>query len=304
MFNLRDLELLVAVIDEGSITAGATRVGISLSSASTRLTAMERTHGVALLHRMRHGVHVTETGELVARQARRVLTEAQELEVQVSSHQQRLGRQLRLASNTSAVDTLTEFLAATLTRMPDVSVVLHETRSPEAIAQVEACAVDMAVVSAPPGNADLVVRTLWADPLMIVRTPGPGRRRRQEPITFRDILDGPMIGLTEGNPLQRLIDEQARLLGASPDYRVRLPTLGAVHAVASTGAGAAVIPAGTARRLGSRPSVLHPMTEKWAQRHALLITRPGSQRIPSQTENSHRQEFIDSLLRYRSEVTD
>lgn len=37
-----DVELLVAVVDRGSITDGAQAVGLSLSTASSRITALEK----------------------------------------------------------------------------------------------------------------------------------------------------------------------------------------------------------------------------------------------------------------------
>jgi DNA-binding transcriptional LysR family regulator len=51
-FSLRrinDLRLFAAVVEEGSITAGASRAGISLPSASARMKVMEAALGTALL---------------------------------------------------------------------------------------------------------------------------------------------------------------------------------------------------------------------------------------------------------------
>jgi molybdate transport repressor ModE-like protein len=294
--NLRDLELFVAVVDEGSITAGALSVGLSLSSASTRITAMERAHG-ELLHRHRGGVVPTPAGDLLARHARRVLTEAHDLERELTAHRHGLHHEIRLASNTSAADTLTEFIASSLARLPDIQIVLSETSSRDAIERVVNGTADMAVVSAPPEHTGLIAQELWADPLVIVQAPQarPGAPEHGHP-TFHDILHGPMIGLTEGNPLQSQIDSQARLLGFKPSYRVRLPTLSAVLAVASTGAGAAVIPQGTAQRLKAAKPTVHLMSEPWAQRQALLLTRQGA------NEQETTRAFTQALLRYREEV--
>ncbi|GGC99477.1 transcriptional regulator [Tersicoccus solisilvae] len=295
--SLRDLELFVAVVDEGSITAGALAVGLSLSSASTRITALEKTHG-GLLRRQRAGVVTTPAGDLLTTHARRVLAEAHDLDRQMSAHRHGLRHEIRLASNTSAVDTLTEFLASSLARLPDIRVVLSETSSRAAIQDVVNGAVDMAVVSAFPEQAGLVARDLWPDPLVIIQTSRARSRgaRAGGRATFREVVQGPMIGLTEGSPLQEQIDQQARLLGVVPSYRVRLPTLSAVLAVATTGAGAAIIPQGAARRLKAARQSVHPMSEPWTQRQALLVT----------TKNAHEhgvaRAFTDALLRYGREL--
>jgi DNA-binding transcriptional LysR family regulator len=52
-FDLTDLRLFAAVVEEGSISAGASRAAISLPSASARMKGMEEMLGTALLER--HG---------------------------------------------------------------------------------------------------------------------------------------------------------------------------------------------------------------------------------------------------------
>jgi len=61
-FDLTDLRLFAAVVEEGSITAGASRAGISLPSASARVKEMEEALGTALLERHRRGVRPTPAG--------------------------------------------------------------------------------------------------------------------------------------------------------------------------------------------------------------------------------------------------
>lgn len=296
--DLRDLELFVAVVDKGSITEGAQAVGLSLSAASSRITALEKSLGVSLLLRRRAGVVTTPAGDELVAHGRAIVTQADDLVEAMRGHQAGQARRIRLASNTSATDTLTEFLAFTLSRFTDLHVVLEEMPSTEVARRVREGRADLGVVSVPPSDTDLTVHELWADPLVIVRAPRPSDPTGVDaaPVTFAEVIQGPMIGLSEGAPLQAFVDEHARDLGVVPDYRVRLPTLGAVYAVAGTGAGSAVLPLGTARRLGAPPRVVHRMTEPWAQRTALLLTR--ADRAASEVESA----FVEAMLRYRSEA--
>ena len=292
--SLRDLELFVAIIDAGSITAGARAVGLSLSSASSRIALLERQEGVELLSRRRGGIVPTAAGTTLAIHARALLERADELRQAMDGLRGDSAREIRLASNTSAVDTLTEFLAATLARFPTMRIAVVETSSVEVASRVREGGADLGIVSLPPTGDGLIARELWADPLVVVR--GSVFRGDDVAPSFEEVMRGPLIGLPAANPLQTLIDEQARILGVSPAYRVRLPTLNAVYAVASTGAGAAIVPYGTASRSRTLPAAIHPVAEEWADRRALLITR--SAYVPSPAQ----QEFIDALLRYRDEV--
>ncbi|GLZ45203.1 hypothetical protein Acsp06_13880 [Actinomycetospora sp. NBRC 106375] len=58
-YDVLDLRLFGAVVAEGSITAGAARLHLSLPSASARLRALEHHAGVDLLVRGRRGVRPT-----------------------------------------------------------------------------------------------------------------------------------------------------------------------------------------------------------------------------------------------------
>ena len=292
--NLRDLELFVAIIDAGSITAGARAVGVSLSSASSRIALLERQERVELLSRRRGGIVPTTAGTTLAIHARALLERADELRQAMDGLRGDSAHEIRLASNTSAVDTLTEFLAATLARFPTMRIAVVETSSVEVASRVREGGADLGIASLPPTGDALIARELWADPLVVVR--GSVFRGDDVAPSFEEVMRGPLIGLPAANPLQTLIDEQARILGVSPAYRVRLPTLNAVYAVASTGAGAAIVPYGTASRSRTLPAAIHPVAEEWADRRALLITR--SAYVPSPAQ----QEFIDALLRYRDEV--
>ena len=282
--DLRDIELLVAVVDSGSITDGAQAVGLSLSAASSRITSLEKKYGVSLLQRLRSGVIPTEAGEAILIQSRKLLEQADQL---ADTFQQNQKTRIKLVSNTSAVDSLTEFLAATLNRYPELNVDLEEVSSIEVARRVREGTADLGVVSVVESRTGLVAHLLWKDPLVTVSTSAT---------TSEDALKGPMIGLSAGIPLQTYIDEHLERDGITPSYRVRLPTLSAVYAVASTGAGAAILPQGTARRLGARTKNMHPLERPWAKRDAWMLVKED--KALTDVEKS----FIDALLSFRDET--
>lgn len=175
-FGLRDLELFVAVLDAGSITSGAHAVGLSLSSASARIAGMEHRHGLRLLRRRVGGVTPTTAGEALGSHARGVLREAGALERAMERFRDGPEALVRVVSNTSAVDALTEFLAASLARIPDMRVAVSETTSAEAAGRVRDGAGDLGVVSSVPDPTGLAVTDLWPDPLFLVARAPRGDR--------------------------------------------------------------------------------------------------------------------------------
>ena len=86
-FDFIDLRLLAAVLETGSITAGAERVGLSLAAASARMRGLEQQAGVALLTRNPRGVQATPAGERLLQHAR-VLQQRDRLRVTWPSSRQ------------------------------------------------------------------------------------------------------------------------------------------------------------------------------------------------------------------------
>lgn len=70
------LDLFSQVVEAGSITAAAARLGLSKSSVSTRITALEAALGVRLLSRSKTGVRLTEPGRRMSAHATHLLMQA------------------------------------------------------------------------------------------------------------------------------------------------------------------------------------------------------------------------------------
>ncbi|WP_211716789.1 LysR family transcriptional regulator [Nocardiopsis sp. MG754419] len=297
--DLRDLALFLDVVDTGSITAGAERRGLSLSAASVRVGALERRFGQRLLHRGGRGVTPTAAGRELVAKGRGLLGCARDLESSMAVHARDLRSRVRLATNGSATDALTEFLASALSRLPRVAVTLTETSSETALAHVRDGRADLAVVSSDPSPAGRRTYCLWDDHLVVVGPVRPGPARS---VSLRELLDVPLIGLTEGHPLQDLVDRRVAELDGRPAYRVRLPSLSAVCAVAGTGAGWAVVPTGSVRRHGVNPAAVYPLEEPWAERHASLVVGDLGDLGDLDGQDTGVAAFVDLLLDHRVAV--
>mgnify|MGYP000856155293 CR=1 FL=1 len=64
MLDIRRLQVLAAVVDTGSVTAAATRLGYTPSSISQQLSTLERETGVALFEKNGRGIRATDADRL------------------------------------------------------------------------------------------------------------------------------------------------------------------------------------------------------------------------------------------------
>ncbi|WP_158553939.1 LysR family transcriptional regulator [Micromonospora deserti] len=279
MIEIRDLALFLEVVESGSISAGAERCGLSLSAASARITALERRVGTPLLERHRRGASPTAAGESLTAGAARLVDEARELEESLMARSRGITQELRLAVNSSAVDSLPEVITAALNRMQTVSLDLVELSSVAAVDHVREGRVELAVVStgtAATQGCETIV--LWDDSLVVVGRPQKGLSR---PLSLAQVTAEPMVGLNRGVPLQQLIERQAARAALQPTYRVRFPSLGAVCAAATAGVGRAIVPRNSARRYGVPLRAQHELTEPWARREAVLVARDFARLSPT-----------------------
>lgn len=123
-FDLTDLRLFAAVVEEGSISAGASRAGISLPSASARMKGMEEMLGTALLERHRRGVRPTPAGQALFNHSQLVLAQMERLRGDLREHARGGVRgHIRLISNTTSLEEyLPDVLAGWLATNPGASI--------------------------------------------------------------------------------------------------------------------------------------------------------------------------------------
>lgn len=93
-----ELQAFVTVVDAGSFSAAAERLGIAKSMVSRRVGELEARLGAQLLHRTTRRLSLTEAGRDFHERATRLLVDLDEAEQSVASGQAALRGRLRLAA--------------------------------------------------------------------------------------------------------------------------------------------------------------------------------------------------------------
>jgi DNA-binding transcriptional LysR family regulator len=96
--RLEGIEAFVTVVDAGSFSAAAERLGIAKSMVSRRVGELESRLGAQLLHRTTRRLSLTESGRDFYERATRLLIDLDEAEQSVVSGQAALRGRLRLAA--------------------------------------------------------------------------------------------------------------------------------------------------------------------------------------------------------------
>ncbi len=97
MARLEDMQSFVRVVEAGSISAAAERMGIAKSAVSRRLSDLEGRLGVQLLRRTTRRLNLTDTGRSFYDRCVRILEDVEEAENAVSQEHGTLRGRLRVA---------------------------------------------------------------------------------------------------------------------------------------------------------------------------------------------------------------
>ena len=98
MDRFADIEALIAIVESGSFSAAADRLGIAKSALSRRISLLEKRLDARLLNRTTRRLSLTDAGRAFYERAVRLLHDLEEAEQQVSSEHATLSGRLKVAA--------------------------------------------------------------------------------------------------------------------------------------------------------------------------------------------------------------
>jgi DNA-binding transcriptional LysR family regulator len=136
MDRLQAMRVFVSVLEEQSLSAAATSLGLSLPTVSRVLANLEKELGVRLITRTTRGLAETDSGKLYYRRCKEILDDIREAEAAVSSHAKAPTGELRVtAPITFGRYHVAPFIAELLERHPRLSCYLSLTDHCESLAE-------------------------------------------------------------------------------------------------------------------------------------------------------------------------
>lgn len=213
---LASLIQMLAVAEHLSFYRAANALGVSQSSVSARIKALEEDLGILLFERNTRGVRLTEAGRLFVE---RVSAGVEHLDHAVkSAGMAALGERGRLRMGVHGLIPHS-FLANLIGRYrddyPGIDLEIAEGTAREAITQLRAGQLDIAFVVGTPDLPDCRSRRVWTEPLVVAlsdRHPLAG----QEHVTWADLV-GETFLVRPGGPGPQVHDHiLLRLAGRWP----------------------------------------------------------------------------------------
>jgi LysR family transcriptional regulator, hydrogen peroxide-inducible genes activator len=167
--NLKQLAYLVALHRTQSFTLAAKQSGVSQSTLSGGIAALEATLGAQLVERDKQHVRFTQLGLGVVERASPMLSAAHDLQLFVDSGNLPMHGSLTLA----AIPSIAPFLLAPLItearkKYPHLKILLRETQTEDLLSNLREGSLDMGLIALPYDTSGLQVQPLYTEPLMLI----------------------------------------------------------------------------------------------------------------------------------------
>jgi DNA-binding transcriptional LysR family regulator len=211
---LRQISLIAAIDDNGSLKRAAEMIGMSQPRATKSLQEAEELVERKLFHRTNRGLLPTAAGECVIRNAKTMLAQLGKMEQELDGMAGGNWSRLRVGTIMGAVPFVTEVIQRHLQRFPQTSFEIIEDTSAELLRQLDRGLLDLAIgrssVSSTPQLYN--VTTFHDELLAVVANPAHplvGRKRVQ----LEELADSRWIVYTASMPMRVSLEHEYRNAG-------------------------------------------------------------------------------------------
>lgn len=235
--EVRQLRYAVMTADTQSFSRAAAALNVKQSTLSRRVTQLEERLGIKLFERTTRGAEPTENGRVFIEQARRIVTDVENL--QTTARAVSYGDLGRLAvgyGSTLMAGNLKLAFSDYLTRYPDMQLDGVEAGPEKLLRCLQSGTIDVAVAPSGMEEPEVKSRPLWSERLMVALT-GHHRLLENERIYWQDlrrevfVVPRSGIGPILGNLLAARLTEQ----GYRPNIIVQDTSLESVLSIVPVG---------------------------------------------------------------------
>jgi len=241
--NLRDLHYLLALAEHRHFGRAAEASFVSQPTLSTQIKKLEEELGVALVERTPRKILLTETGREIARRARAVLAEVEEIKAIAQRTRDPEAGTLRLGIfPTLSPYLLPHVIPLLRERFPRLELLLTEEKTEHVIHMLREGALDAGILALPVHEDSLHSEFLFEEPFVLAvpdHHPLAGHRNR---LKLHDLANEKLLLLEDGHCLRDQALEVCQLAGAGEKTGFRATSLETLRQMVAANVGITLLP--------------------------------------------------------------
>jgi len=242
--TLRQLEILLAVHDMGTVTAAAAALHLTQPTVSMQLHKLAEAMGIPLYEQHGRKLRFTDAGLAAVASARRVMEEFEHLDMTLADLRGLKAGTLRLSVVTTAKYFVPHLLGPFCTLYPGVDVSFHVGNRGQVIERLEQGLDDFYVFSHVPVGPPLEASAFLDNPLVAIAAENHPLARRQ-PLTLADIAREPFLMRESGSGTRHAIEQYLGQQGQALNVKMTVESNEAIRHSVMAGLGISILSAHT-----------------------------------------------------------
>lgn len=269
--SLARLRTFAMVVEAGSFSAAAARLGLTQPAVSLQLRELERQLGVRLLERAgRRAVPTAAGRSLMDHTARIEASVSAALDAMADYAGGLSGRVLLGTGATACIYLFPPILRELRRLMPGIEFVVRTGITGDILRQVEEASLDIALVTLPAASRSLTITPVMEDEFVLIalKDEAAGLPRDLTP----EAVAGLPVLLYEPRALTRtLVDEWAGRAGVTLKPVMELGSVEAIKQLVAAGLGCAILPSMAVPSDGRLPLVSRPLSPPLSRQLGIVL---------------------------------
>ena len=241
--NIRDLQYLVSVYDEGNFSKAADHCFVSQPTLSGQLKKLEEELGEPLIERSTRSVLFTPLGEEVVRHAREVLLSVEQIRSSVKSYGEPMSGDFHLGLIPTVGPFLLPLIMPELARLfPKINLFLYELRTDELLQKLQKGQIDAAILAKLEWVQPYNQIELYDEPMQLALSKDDPLMKGETEVSLAHLNNRRVLMLEDGHCLRDQALGVCFSAGAHEDNRFRATSMDTLLHMVAKGTGLTLIP--------------------------------------------------------------
>ena len=240
--DLRQLEIIRAIAETGSFTAAGQKLHVSQSAISRQILLLEDELKEPVFLRVGRRIRITPAGESLLQLSHRVFQDLKDTIAGITDSQESLRGTVRLLGGmTVCLYVFPQLLTELKRQHPEIDLKLVTGSSERCLAQLRAGAGDLALLTLPLEQPDLVTVPVLQEELLVV-TAAKHPLSRKKKVVPQDLVGQPFVLFESGSNTRRAVDEFFMTARIEPQIVMETENVEIIKAMVRSGIGITIIP--------------------------------------------------------------
>jgi LysR family hydrogen peroxide-inducible transcriptional activator len=240
--TITQLKYTLAVAEHGNFTTASEKCFVTQPTLSMQVQKLEEELGVTIFNRSTKPLQVTEVGEKVLNQARKIIEESTRMNDVISEEKGIIGGTLKVGIIPTVTSTLLPlFLNIFTKKHKNVDLKIEEFNTETIVQKLEDNSIDCAIAATPLSNDKVIERPLYYEPF-VAYVPRHHSLSGNKYLEIDDLTNGDLLILQDGHCFRNQVLNLCSLEDLNKQYELKSGSFETLINLSNNGPWMTIIP--------------------------------------------------------------